>query len=280
LDVNPHDVALQQACARAMLEDGRYEDAYARYAKMLELFPRDPNALVNYGLLAAKLGHLDEAMDSWEKAVSVDQNQPNAHLYLAEGFDQRGEPAAAARHWDAYLRFAAAHPDDPAAGAQQQISAAIQSADDQSRVNHADAALAGYRSAVGMAQRAGDHKLESLALAHLADLQEKTGDVKSAADSYERGLALDARTGDPHAEAFDWFNYGQFLRRHGLPDELVYACLLNAEQLLASTGGAELDTVKAVRRQVESRLGNKAGASQKNLPALLARAGGLPTQSF
>jgi tetratricopeptide (TPR) repeat protein len=280
LDVNPHDVALQQACARAMLEDGRYQDAYARYAKMLELFPRDPNALVNYGLLAAKLGHPDEAMDSWEKAVSVDENQPNAHLYLAEGFDQRGEPAAAARHWDAYLRFAAAHPDDPAAGAQQQISAAIQSADDQSRVNHADAALAGYRSAVAMAQRAGDDKLESLALAHLADLQERTGDVKSAADSYQRGLALDARTGDPHAEAFDWFNYGQFLRRHGLPDELVYACLLNAEQLLTSTGGAELETVKAVRRQVETRLGNKAGASQKNLPALLARAGGLPTQSF
>jgi Tfp pilus assembly protein PilF len=131
-----------------------------------------------------------------------------------------------------------------------------------------------------MAQRTGDNKLESLAYAHLADLQDKSGDVKSAADSYQRGLALDAKTGDPKSEAFDWFNYGQFLRRHGLPDDLAYACLLHAETLLTSTGGAELETVKANRRQVESRLGNKAGASQKNLPALLARAGDLPAQSF
>jgi tetratricopeptide (TPR) repeat protein len=278
--VNPHNVTLQQACARAMLEDGRYEDAYARYAKMLELFPREPNALVNYGLLAAKLGHADEALDSWEKAVSVDPNQPNAHLYLAEAFDQRGQPAAAARHWDAFLRFAAAHPDDPAAGIDQQISAAIQLADDESRINHTDGALAGYRSAITKAQHAGESKLESLAFAHLADVQEKNGDFKSAAESYQRGLALDAKTSDPHSEALDWFNYGQFLRRHGMPDELAYACFLNAEHLLEATGGADLETVKAIRRQVESRLGNKAGASQKNLPALLARAGGLPTQSF
>jgi tetratricopeptide (TPR) repeat protein len=280
VDINPHNVALQQACARAMLEDGRYGDAYARYAKMLELFPRDPNALVNYGLLAAKLGHADDALDSWEKAVTVDPNQPNAHLYLAEAFDQRGEPAAAARHWDSFLRFAAAHPDDPAAGMDQQISAAIQLADDESRIHRTDAAFAEYRSAIAMAQHAGDNKLESLALAHLADLQEKSGDVRAAADSYQRGLAFDSKTADPHGQAIDWFNYGQFLRRHGLPDDLVYACLLNAEQLLAGTGDPDLETVKTIRRQVESRLGNKAGASQKNLPALLARAGDLPSQSF
>ncbi len=65
-----------------------------------------------------------------------------------------------------------------------------------------------------------------------------------------------------------------------MPDDLVYACLLHAEQLLANTGGAELETVKTIRRQVEVRMGNKANASQKDLPALLARAGGLPTQSF
>jgi len=280
VDINPYDARAQQACARALLEDGRYQDAYARYAKMLELFPRDPNALVNYGLLAARLGNPDEAMDSWERAVTVDPNQPNAHLYLAEAFDQRGEPAAAARHWEAFLRFAAENPEDPAAGIEQQTSAAIQLADDESRVHRADAAIAEYQSAISMAQRMNDDARESLALAHLADLQEKSGDVKSAADSYQRGLALDAKSADPHSEALDWFNYGQFLRRHGLPDDLVYACLVHAEQLLASTPGKDLETVKTVRRQVEGRLGNRTGASQKDLPALLARAGDLPTQSF
>ena len=166
------------------------------------------------------------------------------------------------------------------AGVEQQTSAAIELADDQSRVNRADAAFAEYRSAIVMAERAGDTKLESLALAHLADLQERTGDVKSAADSYQRGLALDAKSADPHAEALDWFDYGQFLRRHKMPDELIYACLLHAEQLLGNTGGTELETVKTARGQVGSRLGKNADKSQKDLPALLARAGGLPTQSF
>jgi len=280
VDVNPHDTRAQQALGLALLEDGRDEDAYERYAKMLDLFPRDPNALVNYGILAARLDHPEEAMDSWERAVTVDPNQPNAHLYLATAFDQRGEPAAAARHWDAFLRSASATPDDPAAGIEQQISATIQLADDQSRINRTDAAFAAYGSAIAMAERAGDKKLESLALAHFGDLQEKTGDVKSAADSFQRGLELDAKSANPHAEALDWFNYGQFLRRHGMPDDLIYACLLHAEQLLGNTGGADLETVKTIRRQVESRLGNKADASQKDLSALLARAGGLPTQSF
>ena len=49
VNVNPHDARAQQACARALLEDARYEDAYERYAKMLQLYPRDPNALVSYG---------------------------------------------------------------------------------------------------------------------------------------------------------------------------------------------------------------------------------------
>ncbi len=155
VNINPYDARAQQALGLALLQDGRYQDAYERYAKVLELFPRDPNALVNYGILAARLGHPEEAMDSWEKAVTVDPNQPNAHLYLAAAFDQKGEFAAAARHWDAFLRSAAANPDDPAAGIEQQISAAIQLADDQSRINRTDAALAGYHSAISMAQHAG-----------------------------------------------------------------------------------------------------------------------------
>ncbi|HXQ26076.1 MAG TPA: tetratricopeptide repeat protein [Candidatus Acidoferrales bacterium] len=278
--IYPYDEGLQHACARAMLEDGRYQDAYNHYAKMLKLFPRDTNALVNYGLLAARLGHPDEAIDSWEKAVDVDPAQPQPHLHLADAFDQKGEPAAAARHWQAFLQFAAAHPNDPLAGAGQRISATIEMADDESRSNRPDEALAAYRSAVALARDAGDAKLESLTLAHLAELQEKTGDAKSAADSYQQALALDAKAGDPRSEAFDWFNYGQFLRRRGLSDELAYACFLRAENLLASTGGADLDTVKAARREVETRLGNKAPTSQKNLPILLARATALPTASF
>jgi tetratricopeptide (TPR) repeat protein len=278
--INPHNAALQHACARALIEDGRYQEAYQHYAKMLALFPRDTDALVNYGLLAGRLGHPEEAMDAWKRAADADPSQPNPHLYLAEAFDQRQEPAAAARHWEAYLQSAAAHPDDPAAGAGQQISGTIQLADDDVRIHRTDAARTAYLSAIGLAERAGDARLESLALAHLADLEEKNGDAKSAAKYYQRALGLDAKAGDPRSAASDWFNYGQFLRRHNLPEELAYACFLHAENLLEGAGGSDLETVKTIRRPIESRLGRKAAAWQKNLPALLARATALPTDSF
>ena len=278
--LSPQNIGLQHQYARAMIEDGRYPDAYADYQKMLQIFPRDVDALVNYGLLAARLGHPDEAVDSWEKAVDVNPNQTNAQLYLAEAFDRKGQYAAAARHWEIFLRLAASQPDTTAVTSEQIISASIQLADDESVIKQPDAALARYRSAVALAESANNLKLESLALAHLADLQDKRKDTAAAAQSYQRGLSLDAKAGDPRSEGFDWFNYGQFLRRHQLPNDLAYACFLHAENLLASADPAELQTVQTARRQVGSQLGKKALAAQKDLPALLARATNLPAGSF
>jgi tetratricopeptide (TPR) repeat protein len=276
VEINPNNIGLQQACARAMIEDGRYADAYAHYQKVLEKFPRDADSLVNYGLLAARLGHPDEAMDAWEKSVDVNPNQPNVHLYLAEAFDQRGEFAAAARHWNSFLQLADAPPtvasQDPAPGRLQVITASIQLADDEARTHQMPEALARYDSAIASAVRSNDAKLESLALAHRADLQDRIGDIAGAAQSYQRGLALDSTINDSRSVASDWFDYGQFLRRHNQTDEMVYACFLHAESLLAGTSGSDLSTVQAERREVASKLGKKADVAQTDLPALLARA--------
>jgi tetratricopeptide (TPR) repeat protein len=274
--LNPSSITLQQAAARALIADGRYADAYTHYQKMLERFPRDSDALTNYGLLAARLGHPEEAMDSWEKSVEVNPDQPNAHLYLAEAYDRRGEPVPAARHWNLFLQYAAANPqsasDVSTFSWPQLIAATIQLADDESRTSRSAAALARYDAAIAKAQQAGDAKLESLALVHRADLQARNGDAAAAAQSYQRGLALDAQAGDAQAAALDWFNYGQFLRSHNAPDELAYAAFLHAENLLNGASGSELATVQPARRQVESKMGARAaGVAQKNLAALLQR---------
>ena len=278
VDINPSSITLQQAAARALIADGRYADAYTHYQKMLQRFPRDTDALTNYGLLAARLGHPEEAMDSWQESVDISPNQPNAHLYLAQAFDQRGEPAAAARHWNLFLQFAGlanpqSAPDAPAFTQQQILAATVQFADDEARINQSAAALTQYDLAIAQAQQAGDAKLESLALVHRADLQAQKGDVAAAAQSYQRSLALDAKTGDAPAEALDWFNYGQFLRHQHAPDESVYASFLHAENLLHASAGSELSTVQTARRQVESKMGAKAAAvAQANLPVQLQRA--------
>jgi tetratricopeptide (TPR) repeat protein len=277
---NPHNQAVQEAYARALIEGGRFEDAYTQYGKMLEIFPRDESALVNCGLLAARFDHLDQAVQAWQRAADVDPGAPNAHLYLASAYDHKGDVAAASDQWAAYLRGAAIHPDDPAAGIREVIPAEIQLADDEVRLSRRDAAVTSYESAIALAQRAGDARLQSLALAHLAELQETGGDVKAAASAYQRALALDANAGDARGAASDWFNYGQFLRRQKLPDELAYACFLHAEELLGASGGGDLAAVKQTRQQVEGRLGNKTAAARKDLPTLLARANSLPASSF
>jgi len=214
--------------------------------------------------------------------VDLNPNEINAQLYLAQAFDQRAEPVTAARHWEIFLRLAASQPEDSRVTTKDQvISATVQLADDESAIHRSDAALAGYQSAIALAQSANNPKLESLALSHLADLQERKNDASAAAQSYQRSLALDAKAGDALAEGFDWFNYGQFLRRHQLPNDLAYACFLRAESLLADSDPAELQIVQTARRQVESEMGKKTPeAAQKDLPALLARATNLPAGSL
>jgi len=279
-DLSPQNEALQQACARALIANGRYADAYARYTKMVAVSPNDSDALVDLGLLAARLGHpRQESVDAWQKALTVNPQQVIAHVYLAEAADQNGEFAAAVPHWHAYLQATAAQPSSRDA-LQQRIPATLQVADDEARLGQTTAALTDDSSAVTLAQSAEDPKLESVALSHLADMQEKAGNTASAATSHQRGLAVDAKAKDSQAEAFDWFNYGQFLRRHSVPDALAYACLLHAESLVGQQDGGALTTIQNAERELGGRLGIRTADIRKHLPDLLATAASLPPSSF
>ncbi len=115
-------------------------------------------------------------------------------------------------------------------------------------------------------------KLESLALAHLADVQDKTGRGRSSGTFLStRACRSTPLIATQSVEGADWFNYGQFLRRHSLPDDLVYACFLKAERLLSPGDGQQWETVRASRNQIEARLGTKAANVQKDVDAQAAR---------
>ena len=196
VQINPTNIALQASYARALIDDGRYDEAYADYQTFLERFPNDVDALVNYGLLSAKFQHPEAAIDSWNKAIELDPNQPNAHLYLARAYDASGSYASAARHWKAYLDSASPQNGNPAAATAETIAGTVQLGDDQAQLNETSAARKSYAIALEMAQQANLPKLESLALVHLADAQEKSGDLAAALKSYQRALSLDATAGD------------------------------------------------------------------------------------
>jgi tetratricopeptide (TPR) repeat protein len=279
---NPADRRPQQARARALIQAQRFDEAYELYRRMLVRYPRDVDALVNFGLLAIRLGRPGEAIESWEKALDVDAGQMNAQLYLAEALDRQGQPAAAARHYEAYLKLAASATEGQAgatnvpAGApsrvtpSQRAAVMVELGEAYERTRQAAQALGVYRSAVALAVAAGDAKQEGIAQAHLAEALDRAGQPAAAARAYQRALELDERTGDAQGEGIDWFNYGQFLRRRGLPEKLAYACFLRAEALLGPVAGADLETARLMRREMESRLGGEAAAVRNNLAAELA----------
>ena len=273
--INPRNLVLQQEYAHALIQVGRYGDAYAQYQKVVAIFPRQCDVLINLGLLASRLGSSSEAVAWWQRALAVDPTQSNAHLYLAEAFDKMQNPAAGVQHWAAFLMSPSTQRTESGPLFDQKISATIQFADDEARLDHPRVALSAYQSAANFAKRSGSLKLESLALSHLADQQDKNGQTAEAARSYQRTLELDASSGETYGEGVDWFNYGQFLRRHSISDELAYACLLKGERLLtlgpSQDSGRELETIGASRRQLEARLGPKAAEVQKDVDAEAAR---------
>ena len=142
-------------------------------------------------------------------------------------------------------------------------------ADADAAINHSSAAK-GYVAASSFADQAGEKALESLALVHLADSQEKQGDIRGAAQSYQHALQLDAQLSDPRSAASDWFNYAQFLRKQQQPERFVFAVLLHAENILQNAPGDELTAISQARKQSEARLGQEASAIRRKLDQAVA----------
>jgi tetratricopeptide (TPR) repeat protein len=278
--ISPGNFAQQEAYGRGLIEAGRVETAYAQYEKILARWPRNIDALVNFGLLAQRLGHEEEAIDSWERAVDADPSQANAQLYLGQAFERRGELQAAARHYRAYLQAAAANPKEFQNKKSSVLAVYIKVADADAMANRSAEALRGYNAAIDFAARADDKVLESLALAHRAELQEKQGDTAGAAQSYQRALGLDDPHSDARGAASDWLNYGQFLRRQRQPEHFVFACMLRAEDLLSATPGDELSAVVRARSESEARLGPGALGVRRMREALATEVLLLPASAF
>ena len=266
--INPENFAAQESYGRLLIEAGRDAEAYAHYQKMVTRWPRDVNALIDYGMLAQRLGHGEEAVDSWQRAVDADPNQANAQLYLAQGLDQEGQLQAAARHYRAYIEIVAAKKDKQKSDGPQVLAGLIKVADADAAASKPDEALKGYQAAVSFAQKSGENTLESLAAAHLADMQEKRGAVEEAARAYQLALRTDAKVSDVHSVASDWFNYGQFLKKQKQPARYVLACLLKAESVLHGAVGDDVSVVENAVKEAERELGREAATVRKDFEAL------------
>lgn len=280
-EVNPENTSLQEDYARGLIAVGRNAEAHEQYQRLLQRNPKLVEGWINIGLLAQKLGHEEEAADDWQKAVDANPENANAQLLLAEALDRRNEMQAAARHYRAYLKIAAAHKEEHVGERATILSALIKVADADAAARRFSDGLVEYKAALADAEKAGDVSMESLAAAHLADLREKQGDATAALGLYQRALRLDEQTKDPKSAAVDWFNYGQFLRRQKQGDALAFASLLQAEKLMGETSNDEGVAIKQARSEVEISIGAKVSAQiRRDLANILREALTLPAEKL
>ncbi|HVN21969.1 MAG TPA: tetratricopeptide repeat protein [Dongiaceae bacterium] len=261
---NPADPGARQALLKFLLDEKRFDEAYALTEASLKYSPKDANLLVNRGLLALQLGKADEAVADWEQALKIDPHDALADLYLARELDGEGQGESASVHYASYLAKLAEHPEDKPA-ADVLIGIVLRMADCQVRAQQSDRALKSFHMAEKLAQQTGQMRLESIADMNAAPLQAQAGQVNEALRLYRRALELDEGIGDKAAGAVDWFAYGQFLDQAGFPARLAYACMLQSESLARSLTKSPIPASAAeTRRALEKRLGVEAAKIQRN----------------
>jgi tetratricopeptide (TPR) repeat protein len=271
--INPESRSVQENFARGLVESGNTQEAYAHYLRIVDRWPTDADARVNIGLLAHQLGHYDEAADHWQRAIAVDPQQSLAQLYLAQLLEQQGQLQAAANHYRAYVQLTGQQPVPTRDQHVQALAIQLKIADADAAGNQVQNVGNEYFAIAQQAHDAHDAALESLAMIHLAELNEKSGDIPAAAIAYQRALTVDATLTDPKSVAADWLTFGQFLRRSGHSEDLVFACMLHAEQLMRNTPGDVQAAVSIARAESEKRLTPRAAAKVRaTLPATLHQA--------
>jgi len=253
LRLNPRDDDAMSRLARLLIENQRYQEAYDEYKLMAPYVRSDLDSLINFGILADRLGHRDEAIEAWKRALILDPDAKNAHLYLGDALYSDGERLEAVPHYERYLALLASTREarlEP----QDVVTIALKLGDVYTATRDFDRALFYYRKASDIAQRTKVEGLESLALEHAGNLYVEARQPAQAADLFRRALKLDADGKDDKAAGLDWLAYAQFLSSAGQAKPLVLACTLKAQSLLASASPEELDVVKRYRESVESAM--------------------------
>jgi tetratricopeptide (TPR) repeat protein len=271
VQASPADPAPRQGLLQFLIDRDRYDEAFSLAEASLKLAPKDPNLLVDHGLLALRRGDANQARADWERAIAVDSEQMNAHLYLADELDREGKLQPATLHYGIYLGQVSRQSPKTRPAPDKVIAIVLRMADCQAQSSHPDVAVKSYQLAEKLAAQTGQGKLESLADVNEAALQAKAGKQTNALQLYQRALHLDSSIGDNGAEAQDWLAYGLFLDNAGFPARLAFACLVKSDSMKQPvSNSAPPDSLAATRKVMEKRLGAEAASIRRDPePAVL-----------
>jgi tetratricopeptide (TPR) repeat protein len=270
---NPADPAPRDALLRYLTEQKRFAEAFALTRQALRYAPKDADLLVNHGILANQLGHPDEALSSWRKAIALDPLQLPAHLYLAGELDREGKAEAAIPYYIRFLDSMAQNGAENRPAASDVIAIVLRLAQCQIKAIQPDQAEKSYELARRIASQTGEKRMESFVSVAEAELEASRGKIPEALSLYQYALRLDSGGNDLRGEATDLYSYGLFLRDAGFPPRLAYACLVKSESLLRPFKDTpDFKSVALAREDLGKRLTTLAALLRQNPQSALAEA--------
>jgi cytochrome c-type biogenesis protein CcmH/NrfG len=90
--------------ARASLFAGRYSEAIAAYQAVLKRDPKNVDAMTHLGLIVALGGHVDQALETIDRALALDPKFPPALLYKGQILlESKRDPQAAVASWERFV---------------------------------------------------------------------------------------------------------------------------------------------------------------------------------
>jgi tetratricopeptide (TPR) repeat protein len=78
LEADPYELEALTALGRALLEDGRTNQALEAFTRVLRFDPQHTAALYNQGTCLARQRRFDEAVQVWERVIQLDPDGPFA----------------------------------------------------------------------------------------------------------------------------------------------------------------------------------------------------------
>ena len=90
--------------ARQSLTEGRYAEAIAAYQAILKRDPRNVDAMTHLGLIVAIGGHSDAAIETFDKAATIDPSYAPVYLYRGQVlYEVKHDYPGAVKAWERYL---------------------------------------------------------------------------------------------------------------------------------------------------------------------------------
>ncbi|MEX2480687.1 MAG: tetratricopeptide repeat protein [Gammaproteobacteria bacterium] len=101
LSINPQQFGLRLIYARMLAEANRYEEARVQFGVLSDQAPDNTDIIFALGLLNLQAGRNDDAARNFERLLGLETREDEAHFYLGQVAEARGEEQAAIEHYQA-----------------------------------------------------------------------------------------------------------------------------------------------------------------------------------